>query len=660
MHKEVVNKQAVKVIIPVGHRDFGRCPIASRVPTALWPIAVKPALEHLLDHLANQEINQVVICSNGDGSLLEKSIHTDHLLDVKFLNERLPVGTAGCIRDAAGSEQDTLLLVFSASVVNPPKIDMLIQAHRDDGADLTVVFNPNKGNGNSFSEAAGIYVCDSSILEHIPKEGYFDIKEGLIPEMLRAGKTIHTVVLPHHIGNFRNREEYIYAIANYLENTPKIGAGLKPRKRTDSQIVWMAANTTIDPSARIFGPVVIMDGARISKGTVIFGPTILGRDVNIGQDSVVVNSVLWDGARVSPNCEIQRCLVDYHAAVRSNTVVEGKAIPFKPKGMLVSAVSSALKIAGDSANRLQHALQPQFDKLNGKLPLQLKSHKVNIISWLVTGLVLIAFLWSYWPGIIDLWNTWQRSDEYSSGLLVPFLAVYILWSRRHDVAQCRIGPSLWGLFAFVAAQAIRLFGLFFMYGSAERLSIAISIAALVLLLFGWQLFQKVSTVLLFLCLMLPWPNRIQAAVAMPLQHWATSSAVFCLETIGYEVVREGNVIHIGQATVAVAEACNGLRMITAFFVISSLVVLLVKREWWGKLLVLTSGLPIAFLCNTVRLTITAIAFTMLSGEYWEKIFHDFGGYAMMPLALGLVVLELWLLTRITTVPLEKQVVLASK
>jgi exosortase len=261
---------------------------------------------------------------------------------------------------------------------------------------------------------------------------------------------------------------------------------------------------------------------------------------------------------------------------------------------------------------------------------------------------------------VDLWDIWQRSDEYSSGLLVPFLAVYILWSRRHDIAQCHIRPSLWGLFAFVAAQAIRLFGLFFMYGSAERLSIALSIAALVLLLFGWQLFRKVSTVLLFLCLMLPWPNRIQATVSLPLQHWATSSAVFCLEIIGYEVVQEGNVIHIGQASVAVAEACNGLRMITAFFVISSLVVLLVKREWWEKLLILASGLPIALLCNTVRLTITAIAFTVLSGEYWEKIFHDFGGYAMMPLALGMVVLELWLLAKITTISPEKQVVLASK
>ena len=134
--------------------------------------------------------------------------------------------------------------------------------------------------------------------------------------------------------------------------------------------------------------------------------------------------------------------------------------------------------------------------------------------------------------------------------------------------------------------------------------------------------------------MLPWPNRVQAAVTLPLQRRATSSAVFCLEMIGYEVIREGNVIHIGDVSVAVAEACNGLRMITAFFIISGLVVLLVRRAWWEKLVVLISSLPIALLCNTIRLVITAIFFTILEGEYWEKLFHDFGGYAMMPLALA--------------------------
>jgi exosortase len=150
--------------------------------------------------------------------------------------------------------------------------------------------------------------------------------------------------------------------------------------------------------------------------------------------------------------------------------------------------------------------------------------------------------------------------------------------------------------------------------------------------------------------MLPWPNRVQAAVTLPLQRWATTSAVFCLEIFGYDVIREGNIIHIGQASVAVAEACNGLRMVMAFFVISGLVVLLVKRAWWEKAVIFASSLPIALLCNTIRLAVTSIAFTLLSGERWEKIFHDFGGYAMMPLALLIVFFELWLLKRLTTVP----------
>jgi exosortase len=627
----------------------------------LWPVAGKPVLERLLIHLSKQGIKKAVICSNGDGSLLTESIHASNRLELKFLDEQLPSGTAGCVRDAASSETDELLVVFPASMICPPKIDVLINAHHDGQSDLTVMFNPANRNSKLMGEATGIYICETSVLEHIPKEGYFDIKEGLIPAMLLDGKTVHMAVLPNHVGNFRDWRGYLYAIANYLENAPKLNPDLKLCKRNNSQAVWMAANSRVDPGARIYGPVVIMDGAHISEGAVIFGPTVLERNVSIGKDSVVVNSVLWDGAQVGPNCEIQRCLIDYHAAVCGNTVVEEKAIPFRPERMLERSVGSALKVANNNTSRFQQALQPQLDKINEKLPSWVQSHKTKIVPGFAASLLLIAFLWSYWPGLVNLWNVWQRSDEYSSGLLVPFLAVYILWSRRYDIAQCHIRPSIiWGLFAFVAAQGLRLFGLYLGYGSAEDLSVALSIAALVLLLFGWQFFRKVSTVLLFLCLMLPWPRRVQAAVALPLQRWATSSAVFCLEAMGYEVIQEGNVIHIGQATVAVAEACNGLRMITAFFVISGLVVLLVRRAWWEKLIVLVSSLPIALLCNTARLTITALAFTVLSGEHWEKIFHDFGGYAMMPLALAAVVTELWLLAKLTTLPLKEEVVIIAR
>ena len=207
-------------------------------------------------------------------------------------------------------------------------------------------------------------------------------------------------------------------------------------------------------------------------------------------------------------------------------------------------------------------------------------------------------------------------------------------------------PCLWGLVIFMAAQALRFFGLFFMYASAERLSMILTLTSLVVLLFGWRMLAGLSTVLLFLCLMLPLPNSVHTAVTIPLQAWATTSAVFCLEMLGFGVIREGNVINLNGVTVAVAEACNGLRMLTSFFVISGMVALLIDRRWWLKLIIVLSSIPIALLCNTMRLTITSIAFTKIDSARWETLFHDFGGIAMMPVALVFVVFELWLLSRI--------------
>jgi exosortase/archaeosortase family protein len=91
------------------------------------------------------------------------------------------------------------------------------------------------------------------------------------------------------------------------------------------------------------------------------------------------------------------------------------------------------------------------------------------------------------------------------------------------------------------------------------------------------------------------------------------------------------------------------------------VVLLVNKKWWEKLVILVSSLPIALLCNTIRLTITAIFFTILDSEQWEKIFHDFGGYAMMPVALAVVVAELWLLAKLTIPPeAQKEIIITRK
>lgn len=651
MSQHSLKRQNIKVIILVGSRDFGRCPLASRLPIALWPIVGKPVLERLLRHLSRQGIKQAVICSSGDGELLQSSIDRINSMQIKFLDRLLPVGTAGCIRDAADADTDVLFLVLHAGIVSPPNIDMLIRTHRTAKSDLTVVFKPDPGKDNQGSDTSGIYICEPTVLEYIPQEGYCDIKEGLIPAMVRAGKTVHAVTLSRSAGDFRDRAGYLAAIANYLDNNFDTETDFSRSKCNGSKDTWLANGAMVDPSARIFGPTVIMDGATVSERVIIFGPTIIGRNVTVDKDTIVENSVLWGGSSIGRNCEINSCVVDYNAVVPDNSIVQDEAVISGRKSIFKNGVNSVASLANGKMCQLHSLIKPLVGRINTKLPgwAQFRQLRPNALQGLGIGVLVSVFLWSYWPELVDLWNIWQRSDEYSCGLLVPFLAIYILWAKREKIKKCRIKPSIWGLFAFIAAQALRYFGLYYWYSSAERLSMVLSVASLTLFLFGWQVFRKTSSVLLFLFLMLPLPRRVHGAVMLPLQNLATVSAVFCLEMIGYAVKREGNIIHLNDTTVAVLEACNGLRMVTAFFVIIGLVVLLVRRAWWEKLIVLISSLPIALLCNTVRLTITAVVFTVLTGKEWEKIFHDFGGYAMMPLALAMVILELGLLTKLTTV-----------
>jgi len=580
-------------------------------------------------------------------------------MEIKYLDEPLPVGTAGCIRDGFDSLTE-LLIALHATVTILPDIDTLVEAHIKNKSDLTVAIEPSTENKNSTNRASGIYLCSRSVLEHIPSDGYFDIKEGLIPAMLKEGNSIHAAKLKQNAGTFRSRAEYLTAVAHLLEDKDLSKTGLSRKKMNCSNNIWLADDVNIDPKAKIYGPVAILQGATIAENAVVFGPSVIGGNVSVGEGTLIDGSIIWGGAKIGCDCQIQDCLIENNATVSNGSIIRQSEVPYKKQTKLNEIINRNVKQDGNNIQQVNKKANKQSSKF-ARLPKWLGGEKFgpDVVAWISGAVLLLIFMWSYWPGIIDLWNIWQRSDEYSSGLLVPFLAVYILWSRRDEFASCRIKPSLWGLYAFLVAQAFRLFGLFFMYGSAERLSIVMSIGALVLLLFGWRIFWRSFTIMVFLGLMIPLPRTLHYKIMIPLQNQATSSAVFLLEMLGYAVTREGNVIHLAETTVAVAEACNGLRMIMAFFVISGLVVLIIKRPWWEKLVVLISSVPIGLFCNSVRLTITAIAFTMLEGEYWEKIFHDYGGYAMMPLALVLIVGELWLMAKLTTAPTEKQIVYAN-
>jgi len=278
-----------------------------------------------------------------------------------------------------------------------------------------------------------------------------------------------------------------------------------------------------------------------------------------------------------------------------------------------------------------------------------RHHTQEHLLRLVLGALVLLTAWSYWPTIVSLFKEWQRDDDYSAGQLVPLVALYLLWRERKTLRGCLLTPCWWtGAGLLILALAGRMYGLLFMFESAERYSLVLTIAGLVLMVAGRQVFRSVSWILLFLFLMVPFPGRVHNLISGPLQRFATTGSVFLLEAFGVRVSQQGNVVMLGEnTTMAVAEACSGLRMLMAFIIVAAFVAYMVNRSRWQKAAILLSSIPVAVVCNIVRLFVTGVLMLLVSTQAGEKFFHDFAGLAMMPVAVLIMFGELWLMDKLT-------------
>jgi exosortase len=266
-------------------------------------------------------------------------------------------------------------------------------------------------------------------------------------------------------------------------------------------------------------------------------------------------------------------------------------------------------------------------------------------TWLAcAGIVLLTLVWNYWATIVDLIKEWRRNQDYSVGQLVPFIVAYLVWSRRKSFRDCRVKPCWWGVGLILSALAVRVYGLLFLLESAQRYSLVLTFAGVVLLLAGSQLFYRARWCLLFLLLMVPLPGRVHNTISYPLQSLATTGAVFFLELFGVTVVREGHVVLLNnRVPITVAEACSGLRMLTAFVVVAATLAALIHRPAWQKNVLVVSSIPIAIVCNLARISATAGLYLKVNDQVAEQFFHDFAGLAMMPLAVLILVGEVYLM-----------------
>ena len=106
-------------------------------------------------------------------------------------------------------------------------------------------------------------------------------------------------------------------------------------------------------------------------------------------------------------------------------------------------------------------IRPEIDRKSARM-VSLQSVRTARTAPLYTSLFLgvlviaaFAAFAAFSGGLLSLVDRWTRQEEYSHGFLIPFVAAWMLWSRR-DALVASVGEPSWSGPVVIIVAAIML------------------------------------------------------------------------------------------------------------------------------------------------------------------------------------------------------------
>lgn len=274
--------------------------------------------------------------------------------------------------------------------------------------------------------------------------------------------------------------------------------------------------------------------------------------------------------------------------------------------------------------------------------------------------VAAAFAFLYAGVLEKLGYDWWTDENYSHGLLVPFVIAAIVWSARSEIGALATGSSKMLATTLVSvAFVLLLAGTLGAELFTQRASMVVMLGGIVAWFFGGAVMRFLTVPLALLALSVPIPQIIFNKIAFPLQLLASKAAVWGIRLFEVPTVRKGNVIEIlpSGATQVIAlevvEACSGIRSLMTLVTLGLILVYFTRRDrgldfqnlgesvrsfdLWRAILVMAAAVPIAVLTNAGRVTATGVLTYRFGMRALESTWHDVSGWLVYIVALGLLI-----------------------
>jgi exosortase len=291
--------------------------------------------------------------------------------------------------------------------------------------------------------------------------------------------------------------------------------------------------------------------------------------------------------------------------------------------------------------------------------------ELGLHSYTKTAILAVLFCFLFRNELREAVHLWLTDPSWSHGFLIQLFSLYFIHKRRREILGLEYAPDPLGellhgrrpgrlpagwtrpnylglllllmIFAFYVFNVVSPSG----YAYFRPLSVIAALGAVVLFLGGWRLLRHTWLPIVFLVFAVPLPRRYYDSMTLPLRQIAASAATALLNLLhGVDATASGVVIDIvykGQrlgSGLNVEEACSGMRLLMAFVALGVAMAYLHYRPMWQRAVLLLSTVPIAVLCNVIRVTVTGFIYVLAEPKYTQGVYHDMLGLAMLPLAFA--------------------------
>lgn len=259
------------------------------------------------------------------------------------------------------------------------------------------------------------------------------------------------------------------------------------------------------------------------------------------------------------------------------------------------------------------------------------------------ALAVLAFAVLFFGPTRGLLRDWWNEPDAGQGLLLFPMALWLMW-RAGILTDARPDRG-WGTVIMVFAIGLRALSGLAAEFFTQRFSVWLAVFGLIVFCWGWRQTRHWWLPLTLLVLAIPLPALILNKLALPLQFQASKLGTALIEWRHIPVRLTGNVITIPRQQLFVAEACSGLRSMSALVAIGVMIGAMYLNRLSTRVLLVLLAIPVAVLVNAFRIFLTAFLIHFVDPALGRGFMHLTEGWALFIVALGILASIGWVIHR---------------